>query len=319
MKTLDVEQLSTHYLTKNHVLKAVDKVDLCVDKGKIVGLVGESGCGKSTLARSIVGLVPPPGKIVNGKIFFQGRNLVELSDVERRPLLGKEISMVFQDPTEYLNPVMTIGSQINEVLEVHSLPSDGRVVETLRQFQIPSPEKVVNMFPHQLSGGMRQRVLLSIAFIGEPDFIIMDEPTTSLDVTVAAKVASLIKERVAESDVSVLYVSHDLGVVASIADEVYVMYAGNMVESGDVFSVFLEPMHPYTSALITAAKGVYGESPQLTAIEGSVPNLDDLPNGCLFHPRCKKRMEQCEKQHPPIFRISDRDVRCWLLYEGNGP
>ncbi|PKN35596.1 MAG: peptide ABC transporter ATP-binding protein [Deltaproteobacteria bacterium HGW-Deltaproteobacteria-19] len=316
---LQVEGLATHFETARGTVRAVDGVDLSVRTGDTVGIVGESGCGKTVLALSIMRLVPPPGRITAGSILFGGRDLLALPEEEMRRIRGREISMIFQEPMTSLNPVFRVGDQVAEVLEVHErLPRRKaleRVVEVFRLVGIPSPESRIRDYPHQLSGGLRQRVMIAMALCLKPRLMLADEPTTALDVTIQAQILDLIGRLKAETGTSVLLVTHDLGVVAEAAQFVAVMYAGIVVEYGTVADVFATPCHPYTAGLLASvprARGTDGAEGRLPAIAGTVPSLDALPMGCRFSGRCPEVMEICRREEPAVTALAPgRRVRCW--------
>jgi oligopeptide/dipeptide ABC transporter ATP-binding protein len=308
---LDVRNLQTYFRTALGTVRAVDGIDLQVLRGETVGLVGESGCGKTMTAHSIMRLVPSPPGFSTGQIFFQGHELISLPEHELRKIRGKKISMVFQDPMTYLNPVLKIGRQIEEVMSARRNP--GEAVRLLESMGIAEPSKVVKQYPHELSGGMRQRVLMAIAMANDPVLIIADEPTTALDVTIQAQILELIKSIGKGKNTSVLMITHDLGIVAELCDRVYVMYAGRIVESGDVFSLFERPLHPYTQGLLKSALSIAEFKEALEPIEGSVPDLLNPPAGCRFHPRCPAVMNVCREAEPPVIEVSPGcQVRCWL-------
>jgi len=315
---LKVEGLKTHFFTETGTIRAVDGVDLSVGLGEIVGLVGESGSGKSMTALSIMRLVPsPPGKIVSGKALFKGIDLLTIDESEMRRIRGDEISMVFQEPMTSLNPVYTIGEQISEVFRYHRDMSRGEIkeksIDILRQVEIPSPEQRYNDYPHQLSGGMRQRVMIAMALSLSPSLIIADEPTTALDVTIQASILELINKIKEKMKMSVVLITHDLGIVAEVADRVSVMYAGVIVEESDAEEIFKHPLHPYTRALLKSLPSRNMGSDRLFTIPGSVPKLSDLPTGCRFHPRCEHAMERCLVDEPIMTgEYPASRVRCWL-------
>lgn len=308
------------YETRRGTVNAVNEVSMKVGKKEIVGLVGESGCGKTTLALSILRLVSPPGKIVKGEILWNGRNLLDLPDKEMRKIRGDSISMVFQDPMTYLNPVMKIGSQVTEILTVKRKVSKSEVhekaIELLELTQIPSPEKVVDYYPHQLSGGMLQRALTAMTFSCHPSLLICDEPTTALDVTVQAQMLEQLKSLSKRFETALLLITHDLGVISELCDRVYVMYAGEIVEYTDIFTLFEEPLHPYTSGLLRCALSIDTFKEKLETILGDVPDLINPPSGCNFHPRCPMAKEICAKETPPMTHFKEgRGVSCWLYNE----
>lgn len=321
--TLKAEGIKTSFQTSEGKAVAVNDVDLTIRKGKILGVVGESGCGKSVTALSIMRLVPQPnGKIEEGRIEFMGRNLLELSDEEMRKIRGDEISMIFQEPMTALNPVFTIGNQMNEMLILHrgmsKKQATERSIELIDMVGIPRANKVVEEYPHQLSGGMRQRVMIAMALSCDPKFMIADEPTTALDVTIQAQVLELMKELNEKMGTSIMFITHDLGVIAEMADDVVVMYAGKVVEETDVVSLFKDSKHPYTIGLLKSRPDMIGENEELQSIEGMVPSLLSMPKGCPFNPRCSHRMEICQEKMPELIEItSGHKVRCWL-YDREG-
>jgi oligopeptide/dipeptide ABC transporter ATP-binding protein len=310
---LIIDNLKTYFKTSGGVVRAVDGVSLKVRRKRAVALVGESGSGKTTLALSIIKLVPDPGKIEEGQILFNGKDLTSISEKEMMQIRGSKIAMVFQDPSTYLNPVLKIGDQIGEIL--HSRDKEDvrkKVFEVLREVRISSPEKIVNSYPHQLSGGMKQRVVIATAFLATPQLLIADEPTTALDVTIQAQILDLMDALTEKFQTALLLVTHDIGIVADICEEVCVMYAGKVAEHGTVMSIFGEPQHPYTKGLMKAAWSKE-EKKELIGIDGFVPNLINPPSGCRFHPRCEKAMQICRKEEPPLVKIDpEHHVYCWL-------
>jgi len=313
---LEIAGLSTIFTTRSGVVRAVDNVSLSLAAGRVLGLVGESGCGKTITALSILNLVPPPGRITAGKILFEGRDLLTLSEEEMRKVRGARISMVFQEPMTALNPVFTVGNQISEVLTTHQDISDqealDRSVELLRSVGIPSPEKRIHEYPHQLSGGMRQRVMIAMAIACRPSLVLADEPTTALDVTIQAHILELLTRIQAEMGMAMVLVTHDLGLIAERAHEVAVMYAGRIVEQADTAALFAEPLHPYTRGLMASIPrpGEHRRS-RLRTIAGSVPRLSDLPQGCTFAPRCDIRIDQCSTEPELVEVRPGHKVRCW--------
>jgi oligopeptide/dipeptide ABC transporter ATP-binding protein len=316
---LRVEDLKTYFYTHEGIVKAVDGVSFTINKGETLGLVGESGCGKSVTALSIMRLIQsPPGKIVGGKIFLDGTNLLELSEKEMRNIRGCKISMIFQEPMTSLDPMFTIGSEIMEVLKLHQdLKKDEarkKVIESLLTVKFPDPEKRIDDYPHELSGGMRQRVMIAMALSCNPALLIADEPTTALDVTIQAQILKLIDDLRKKFNTSVLLITHDLGVIAKTCDNVALMYAGYMVEYTDVHTFFKEPLHPYAQALLKSIPRLDVDTKRLKIIQGLVPNLLDLPTGCPFHPRCDYCFEPCTKTLPPLVQAGKRHwVRCYLV------
>ncbi len=317
-KLLVVEDLRTYFYTYGGVVKAVDGVTFDVERGETVGLVGETGCGKSTVALSILRLVPPPGRIVSGRIVFGGENLLEKSEEEMRKIRGSKISIVFQDPSSSLNPVLKIGDQVSEPLVIHlamKLKEAWRkALEILKGVGIPDAEKRMVGYPHELSGGMKQRVMIAMALACRPALLIADEPTTNLDVTIQAQILELMKDLQMKYGLSILLITHNLGVVAQMCNRVAVMYAGQLAEFAPVRNIFHEPLHPYTKALLEAIPRVDKRGKKLASIPGSVPNLVDPPPGCRFHPRCPYAREECRKEEPPLVEVGSKHVVACHLY-----
>jgi len=313
---LDIAGLSTQFTTRSGVVRAVDDLSLTLGTGRVLGLVGESGCGKTITALSILNLVPPPGRITAGKILFEGRDLLALSADEMRKVRGARISMVFQEPMTALNPVFTVGNQIGEVLTTHQGISEhealDRSIGLLQSVGIPSPEKRVHEYPHQLSGGMRQRVMIAMAIACRPSLVLADEPTTALDVTIQAHILELLTRIQSEMGMAMVLVTHDLGLIAERAHEVAVMYAGRIVEQSDTAGLFSAPLHPYTQGLMDSIpKPGEGRRTRLRTIPGSVPRLSDLPTGCTFAPRCGIRGDECVVEPELIELRPGHKVRCW--------
>ena len=312
--TLEVRHLGVSFFTRGGEVKAVDDVSIEVPEGMIVGIVGESGCGKSMTARAVMGLIKRPGRIVGGEIRLDGRELISLPPRERRALRGSEMSMVFQEPMTSLNPVIRVGKQVEEALRVHrhvsSQEAKRLTVEMFENVGIAEPEKRWACYPHQLSGGLRQRVMIAMAMICRPRLLIADEPTTALDVTVEAQILRLMKQLCAEGT-SILLISHNLGVIAQVCDHVYVMYAGRIVEQADTFTLFEKPMHPYTAGLLGAVSSLRRGGGTLDTIPGVVPNLLHLPPGCSFSLRCAKCTAQCTGVMPELTEAGPGHlVRC---------
>jgi oligopeptide/dipeptide ABC transporter ATP-binding protein len=312
---LEVSRLTTVFDRPDGPVAAVADVSFAVNEGETLGLVGESGCGKSVTALSIMRLVQPPGRIASGSIRFKGRELLTLPESDMRAVRGAEIALIFQEPMTALNPVFTIGDQIRETLLVHRRASRrdarDRAVELLAAVRIPDAAARVDDYPHQLSGGMRQRVLIAMALACHPPHVIADEPTTALDVTIQAEILDLLRDMRSRLGLSLLFITHDLGVIAGTADRVAVMYAGRIVEQGPVREVFHHPRHPYTRGLLASIPG--GPPGQrLRTIEGAVPLLGQLPTGCAFHPRCPDRVAVCVEEAPPTITLHGHTVRCHL-------
>jgi oligopeptide/dipeptide ABC transporter ATP-binding protein len=324
---LEVNNLRTSFRTRDGVVRAVDGINFHVDAGEIMGLVGESGCGKSVTSLSIMRLVGKPGVIDAGEVLFDGTNLLTLSDGEMRKIRGDRISMIFQQPQSSLNPVWDVGAQIQEVLRIHRGLTDkaarSRAADLLKMVGIPDPERRLKAYPHEMSGGMAQRVMIAMALACEPELLIADEPTTALDVTIQAQILDLMRHLRDELGTAIVLITHDLGVVAEMCDEVAVMYAGEIVEHTDVVTLFRDPKHPYTRGLIGSIPVVGGAVDELATIPGSVPNLIDLPSACRFAPRCLARVDAnlaiSEEQHPELRSVgSGHDVRCWLYHDASG-
>ena len=316
---LEVKDLKTYFFTHEGTVKAVDGINLKVNKGETLGLVGESGCGKSVTALSIMRLIPsPPGKVVGGKIHFEGKNLLGLGEKEMRKIRGRKISMIFQEPMTSLDPMFTIGDEIAEVIKLHQgLNKDEsrkKAIESLRIVGMPDPEKRINEYPHELSGGMRQRAMIAMALSCNPALLIADEPTTALDVTIQAQILRLIDELRTKFGTSVLLITHDLGVIAETCDNVAVMYAGHIVEHTDVNTLFRNPLHPYTKGLMKSIPRLDIDAERLEIIRGLVPNLLNMPPGCPFHPRCNFCSEMCTKELPELIEAKKNHlVRCHLV------
>ncbi len=321
---LEVKNLKTYFYTEDGVVKAVDGVSFEVYPGEVLGLVGESGCGKSVTSLSIMRLIAPPGKVVDGEILLNGQNLLALSEAEMIRVRGNKISMIFQQPQSALNPVFKVGDQITEVLHIHQkvAKKDGwaRAIELLKMVGIPDAERRASSYPHELSGGMAQRVMIAMALACLPELLIADEPTTALDVTIQAQILDLMRDLRNRVGASVILITHDLGVVAELAERVAVMYAGQIVEQTDVRTLFAEPKHPYTLGLMGSIPVLGQIKERLDVIPGSVPNLVNLPPGCRFAPRCRARLENnlqvCEQSDPDLIEVSPGHlVRCWLYQQ----
>ncbi len=323
---LEVRNLRTHFHTDRGLFRAVDGISFAVDRGKTVGLVGESGCGKSVTSLSVMGLVPnPPGVVQGDAVLFDSRDVLRLSADERRLLRGGKMSMIFQEPMTSLNPVHTVGRQIVEAIIAHTRMSPkaarDRAIEMLDLVRIPSPAARFDDFPHKLSGGMRQRVMIAMALSCEPALLIADEPTTALDVTIQAQILDLLQDLQRRLGMAVLIITHDLGVIAEVADDVLVMYAGQIVESAPVGALFADPQHPYTIGLLGSIPRLDAERERLATIEGTVPSPDKQPQGCRFSPRCPFADQRCRERPPPLRDIADgHRVACWHapVEAGNG-
>ena len=326
MALLSIRNLSVEFHTEEGIVRAVDAVSFDIPRGKTVCLVGESGCGKSVSAYSLLGLVSPPGRVVGGEAILDGaakQDLLKLSEKELRSIRGNRISMIFQEPMTSLNPVFTIGDQIIEAILSHQDIAKGaareKTISLLKRVKIPAAEQRVNEYPHQLSGGMRQRALIAMALVTEPDLLIADEPTTALDVTIQAQILELLKELQTDSGLSVLFITHDLGVVAEIADEVVVMYASRIVEKAPARELFANPLHPYTRGLFNSLPSLGGNADgRLQTIEGTVPDPLNFPTGCKFWPRCELAIDGCRQSEPGLRTLAtDHSAACDVL-EGGG-
>lgn len=321
---LEVRNLKTYFFTEDGVVKAVDGVDFFVKSGEVLGLVGESGCGKSVTSLSIMRLVGMPGKVVDGDIFFEGKELLKLPESEMVAMRGNRMSMIFQQPQSSLNPVFKVGDQVAEVLRIHQKMGKEeawtKAVELLRLVGIPDPEKKAHAYPHEMSGGQAQRVMIAMALALNPHLLIADEPTTALDVTIQAQILDLLRDLRNRMNTAVILITHDLGIIAEMADRVAVMYAGRIVEQTGVRTLFAHPLHPYTQGLIASIPILGMVKEKLDVIPGSVPNLVNLPPGCRFAPRCRPRLEYgleiCQEIEPELQTYSgDHKVRCWLYHD----
>jgi oligopeptide/dipeptide ABC transporter ATP-binding protein len=324
---LDVRDLHTSFHTRDGVVRAVTGVSFGVRRGEILGLVGESGCGKSVTSLSIMGLLGGTAKVSGGPVLFEGRDLLAMSQDELRALRGDRLAMIFQQPTSALNPVMNVGTQLGEVLEIHRQMNEtaarGRAIELMRMVGIPDPERRLKSFPHEMSGGMAQRVMIAMALACEPTLLIADEPTTALDVTIQAQILDLMRKLQRETGTAIILITHDLGVVAEMCDRVAVMYAGEIVEQTDVKTLFAQPLHPYTRGLIASVPVPGVIKDELDTIPGNVPNLIALPPGCRFATRCTARVEHnnllAEEHHPELREVAPGHVvRCWLYHTLEG-
>lgn len=316
---MQVEGLKTYFETRWGTVRAVDGVSFDLRKGETLGIVGESGSGKSVTMLSLMRLIPsPPGQIVDGRILLEGQDLVQLSDKEMSSVRGSQIALIIQDPMTSLNPVFSIGNQVGEAIKIHQdMPKRTvvqQVLDVLRKVNIPAAETRVRDYPHQLSGGMRQRVVGAIGISCEPMVLIADEPTTSLDVTIQAQYLKLLKELQEASDIALIFITHDFGIVAKMCDRVAVMYAGRIVEMGNVRDIFNNPSHPYTEALLSSVPKLEEDVERLYSIEGQPPTLHDLPSGCPFAPRCQYAMDKCSQVYPSEFNVTDSHyAACWRL------
>jgi len=321
---LEVKNLKTYFFTEDGVVKAVDGVDVYVDSGEVLGLVGESGCGKSVTALSVMRLIGIPGKVVDGEIYFEGRSLLQLPEAEMVKMRGNRMSMIFQQPQSSLNPVFKVGDQVAEVLQIHKKMNKEqaweKAVELLHLVGIADPEKKAHAFPHEISGGQAQRVMIAMALALNPQLLIADEPTTALDVTIQAQILDLMRDLRSRMNTAVILITHDLGVIAEMADRVAVMYAGRIVEETDVKTLFAQPLHPYTRGLMDSIPILGIVKDELAVIPGSVPNLVNLPPGCRFAPRCMARVENgleiCTSNEPDLLDAApNHTVRCWLFQD----
>lgn len=314
---LEVQDLKTYFFTSNGVIPSVDGITFEIKEGETVAIVGESGCGKSITSLSIMGLVSSPGKIVGGAIYFEGKNLLKASKKEMRAIRGNKISMIFQEPMTSLNPVLTIGFQISEALRLHQnltrKEAKEKAIQLLHKVGIPRAEKIYSSYPHSLSGGMRQRVMIAMALSCNPKLLIADEPTTALDVSIQAQILELMKQLTKEYNTAIMLITHDLGVVAGMVDRVIVMYAGQIVEQADVYTIFKSPKHPYTQGLIESTPSIFDKRDELLTIDGQVPNPFQMPKGCRFQPRCKYALPECSQQMPELCMVGEgHGVRCFL-------
>ncbi len=316
---LSVNNLKTYFFTDNSVVPAVDGVSFNVSRGETLGIVGESGSGKSVTSLSILKLIAqPPGKIVDGSIIFNGEDIIKKNEEEMRHIRGNNISMIFQEPMTSLNPVYTIGKQITESIVLHQKLSKkdalNKAIDMLRLVKVPLPEKRVKQYPHQLSGGMRQRVMIAIALSCNPELLIADEPTTALDVTIQAQILEILKQLKKDIGMSVILITHDLGVVAEMADNVMVMYCGRIIEYSNVSKIFNSPYHPYTIGLLNSMPQIKGKKKKLYTIKGTVPLPNEISNGCRFKTRCDDCFERCLEEEPPLFSVGESKVRCWKYF-----
>ncbi|WP_144511770.1 ABC transporter ATP-binding protein [Bacillus sp. FJAT-22090] len=319
---LEVKNLQTSFFTDDGVIPSVDYVDFHVKEGEILGIVGESGCGKSVTSLSIMGLVPsPPGKITDGEILFKGKDLTKFSEKEMRKVRGNDVAMIFQEPMTSLNPLFTIGNQLLEAITLHKKDwskkqAKARAIEMLKLVGLPRAEELMKDYPHQLSGGMRQRVMIAMALVCDPQVLIADEPTTALDVTIQAQILKLMRELNERLNTAVILITHDLGVVAETCERVVVMYAGKVVEEGTVETIFTNPQHPYTKGLIASVPDMRYKKQRLYSIPGNVPKPGTIPTGCRFAARCEFVFGRCTKENPPLYETSEiQKTRCFLYDE----
>lgn len=319
---LEVNGLETHFFTDSGQIPAVDNIQFHVKKGEILGIVGESGSGKSVTSLSIMKLIQNPGKVVGGEILFKGKNLVNISEKQMRSIRGNEIGMIFQEPMTSLNPVFTIGNQIIEGIQIHKKLNKKQAwqhsIEILKLVGLPRVEEMMNEYPHQLSGGMRQRVMIAMAMACDPEILIADEPTTALDVTIQAQILALMKKLNHEMNTSIIMITHDLGVVSEMCDRILVMYSGKIVEEGTTRDIFKHPKHPYTIGLIESVPDVRNRKERLYSIPGNVPKPGSIKAGCHFAPRCNFAFEKCFEETPELSDVGNgQRSRCWLHEEGN--
>ncbi len=321
---LQVKNLKTYFYTEEGVVRAVDDVSFNIKQGETLAIVGESGCGKSITAMSIMKLIPsPPGKIEGGEIKFKGKDIIKLSDEELRSLRGNKISVIFQEPMTSLNPVFSIGDQIQESIMLHKkiskLEAKKEAIEMIKTVGIPRPEIIADSYPHELSGGMKQRAMIAMAMACDPELLLADEPTTALDVTIQAQILELMKALQKKFNTAIMLITHDLGVVAETADYVAVMYAGKIVEETNVFELFKNPSHPYTIGLLKSKPIINKQQDVLYSIPGQVPSPHHMPKGCYFNPRCERAIEKCRQEQPNLVEINDgHKVACWLYEKETG-
>jgi peptide/nickel transport system ATP-binding protein len=316
MSLLEVEALSVEFPTRRGVLKALDRVSFAIERGEVLGMVGESGAGKSLTGAAIIGLLERPGRISDGRILLEGKRIDKLSSEEMRRVRGRRIGAIFQDPLTTLNPLYTVGRQLAETMQVHlgiaGAEARKRAAGWLEQVGIPAPAERINAYPHEFSGGMRQRVVIALALCAEPGLVIADEPTTALDVSIQAQIITLLKRLAREHGTAVMLITHDMGVIAETADRVAVMYAGRIVELGPVQRVIRHPAHPYTEGLMASIPTLEGRRGRLKQIEGSMPRLSAIPPGCPFSPRCPRVFTRCMEERPELMTAGETEAACWL-------
>lgn len=319
---LEVKNLKVEFPTRRGVLTALNDVSFDIKSGEVLGVVGESGAGKSLTGSSIIGLLDPPGRVVGGEIHFNGRRIDNLSEAKMRRIRGREIGAIFQDPLTSLNPLYTVGQQLTETIQTHldlsHKQARERAIELLESTGIPASRERIDHYPHQFSGGMRQRVVIALALAAEPKLIVADEPTTALDVSIQAQIIDLLKKLCKDHGTSVMLITHDMGVIAETADRVAVMYAGRIIEIGPVQDVIQRPLHPYTTGLMRSIPGLEPDVKRLEQIPGTMPRLNAIPAGCAFNPRCKHVMDRCKVERPELLNLAGRQVACWL-HEGEQP
>jgi len=319
---LEIKDLKTHFFTYAGVVKAVDGINLRINHEEVLGIVGETGCGKSVTARSVLKLIPEPGKIVSGEIKLNGKDVLSMSDIEINKIRGGQVAMIFQNPLSSLNPLFTIGEQVSYIIRIHQdvkpIAARERTVEMFNQVRLPNPNRLLNKYPHELSGGQLQRIMIAMALSCIPQLLIADEPTTALDVTIQAQILTLMLQLKEETKTSIMLITHDLGVVAEVCDRVVIMYAGRIVEDAPVEQIFQEPLHPYTKGLMASIPGRNKQEQELAAISGSVPNLIHPPEGCRFHPRCPNAKEKCHQEIPALKPHKDGHNIACFLYDQEG-
>jgi len=317
---LDVSELSVEFPSRRGTLLAIDQVSMAIAPGEILGVVGESGAGKSITGLAVLGLLEQPGRIAGGAIHVGGRRVDTLTEKELTKVRGKEMGAIFQDPLTALNPLFTVGKQLIETIRLHTgmtkVKAEARAVELLQDVGIPAPEERLRQYPHQFSGGMRQRVVIALALAAGPRLIIADEPTTALDVSIQAQITALLRRLCDETGVGIMLVTHDMGVIAETADRVCVMYSGRVVESGPIADVIHNPQHPYTAGLMRAIPSLHDRVETLTQIDGSMPRLNARPSGCAFHPRCSQAGPKCVAENPPLVSTKTASAACWLQQGG---
>lgn len=316
---LEVKHLQVEFPTRRGVLKALDDISFSISRGEVLGVVGESGAGKSLTGASIIGLLDPPGRISGGEIYLDDKRIDNLDAKEMRKVRGREIGAIFQDPLTSLNPLYTVGYQIVETIQTHlnlsSKQAKERAIELLESTGIPAARERIDHYPHQFSGGMRQRVVIALALAADPKLIVADEPTTALDVSIQAQIIDLLKKLCKENGTSVILITHDMGVIAETADRVAVMYAGRIIEIGAVQDVIQHALHPYTNGLMRSIPTLDAEVSELEQIPGSMPRLNAIPKGCAFNPRCREAFDKCLVERPELITVNDRQVACWLHEE----